>query len=242
MNSLPTVSPYRFSAPVSRELCFAFVSDLHCCDNSPVLHRLCQLQPDAVLVGGDFIHNNLKYAQGFDFLRQSGERFPTFCSIGNHELRFQGDLHAEIRRTGVVCLDNTFTQFHGVQLGGLTSALREQHVPNRFFLTQLPNLAFLRQYSRLPGYKLLLCHHPEYYPKFIRSLPIDLTLAGHAHGGQIRFFDRALYAPGQGLMPKYTGGLYDGRLLVGRGLGNTAFFPRINNDPEILAIYLTPTL
>ena len=240
MKNALTVSEYCFPASISRELCFAFVSDLHCCDNGPVLRKLTELQPDAVLVGGDFIHNNLKYKEGFEFLQYSAALFPTFCSIGNHELRFRGDLHAEIRRAGVLCLDNTFTEFKGVQLGGLTSALREQRIPHRLFLTQVPNLAFLYQFSRLPGYKLLLCHHPEYYKKYIRSLPIDLTLSGHAHGGQIRVFNHALYAPGQGILPKYTSGLYDGRLLVGRGLGNTAFFPRINDDPEILAIRLKP--
>ena len=240
MKNVLTVSDYSFSVPVPRKLCFAFVSDLHCCDNDPVIAKLALLRPDAVLVGGDFIHSNLKYQEGFQFLERSAALFPTFCSIGNHELRFQGDLHGEIRSTGVTCLDNASTLFQGVQLGGLTSALREQQIPNRLFLTQVPDLAFLHRFSRLSGYKLLLCHHPEYYPKYIRSLPVDMILSGHAHGGQIRFFNRALYAPGQGIMPKYTSGLYDSRLIVGRGLGNTAFFPRINDDPEIITIHFNP--
>ena len=240
MKPVLTVSDYYFEAAVPKALCFAFVSDLHCCDNNPVIDKLWEVEPDAVLVGGDFIHSNIKYEEGFAFLRRSAACFPTFCSIGNHELRYEGDLHAVIRETGVTCLDNQSVEFEGVQLGGLTSALREQQIPNRLFLTQVPDVVFLSQYSRLPGYKLLLCHHPEYYPKYIRQLPIDLTVSGHAHGGQIRFFDRAIYAPGQGILPKYTSGLYDGRLIVGRGLGNTAFFPRINDDPEILAIHLAP--
>ena len=240
MESNLSVTEYCFSAPVPGPLKFAFISDLHCCRNAPVLDKLSQLKPDAVLVGGDFIHSNIKFQEGFAFLRESAEKFPTFCSIGNHELRYQGDLHSAIRETGVTCLDNAFLDFQGVLLGGLTSALREQRIPNRFFLTQVPDLGFLHRYARTPGYKLLLCHHPEYYPRYIRPLPIDLMLAGHAHGGQIRFFNHALYAPGQGIFPRYTGGIHENRLIVGRGLGNTAFFPRINNDPEIVVIRLTP--
>ena len=241
MGTQLAVSEYCFSAPIPEKLCFAFISDLHCCNNDPILEKLAEISPDAVLVGGDFIHSNIKYEEGFDFLRRSAACYPTFCSIGNHELRFQGDLHEAIRETGVTCLDNAFTDFHGVLLGGLTSALREQRIPNRFLLTQVPDLGFLYRFSRAPGYKLLLCHHPEYYPKYIRPLPIDLMLAGHAHGGQIRFFDHALYAPGQGIFPKYTGGIHENRMIVGRGLGNTAFFPRINNDPEIVLIRLAPS-
>ena len=69
---------------------------------------------------------------------------------------------------------------------------------------------------------------------------IDLILAGHAHGGQIRLFGHGLYAYGQGLFPKYTKGIYDGKLIVSAGLANTSRFPRINNPPEIVFLTLKP--
>ena len=73
----------------------------------------------------------------------------------------------------------------------------------------------------------------------IKPLPIDLTLSGHAHGGQWRFFGRGVFSPGQGLFPKYTSGMYDGgRFIVGRGLGNPIIIPRIFNSPEVLVIRL----
>ena len=86
---------------------------------------------------------------------------------------------------------------------------------------------------------MLLCHHPEYYPKYIKDLPVDLTLSGHAHGGQWRLFGRGAYAPGQGIFPKYTAGVYENRLLVSRGLGNLYIVPKINNPPEILKIKIS---
>ena len=92
---------------------------------------------------------------------------------------------------------------------------------------------------RRSGYKVLLSHHPEYYPEYIKDLDIDLILSGHAHGGQLRFFGRGLFAPGQGLLPKYTSGIHDGRMIVSRGLANNAPpIPRLFNSKELIFIDL----
>ena len=53
------ITEYTVSAPVKEELCFAFVSDLHHCENKPVLQAVKSILPDAVLVGGDFMHKGL---------------------------------------------------------------------------------------------------------------------------------------------------------------------------------------
>ena len=69
-----------------------------------------------------------------------------------------------------------------------------------------------------------------------------LVLCGHAHGGQVRLpFVGGLYAPEQGVLPKYTAGMHqDGntRMIVSRGLGNSGFPLRFGNRPEIVAITL----
>ncbi|MBQ7306303.1 MAG: hypothetical protein IJW85_08850 [Clostridia bacterium] len=68
---------------------------------------------------------------------------------------------------------------------------------------------------------------------------IDLTLSGHAHGGQVRLFGRGLFAPGQGILPRLTSGWYfDRRLLVSRGLTNSAGAPRINDPCELILLHL----
>ena len=69
-------------------------------------------------------------------------------------------------------------------------------------------------------------------------MPIDLTLSGHAHGGQIRLLGQGLFAPGQGVLPRYTSGVYEGRLIVSRGLANTTFVPRLFNPTEMVYIHL----
>jgi len=84
--------------------------------------------------------------------------------------------------------------------------------------------------------KILLSHHPEYYAQYIKATKIDLTVSGHAHGGQWRFFGQGIFAPGQGFFPKYTAGVHDDRLIISRGLGNPHPIPRFNNPPELVIV------
>ena len=106
--------------------------------------------------------------------------------------------------------------------------------------TPPPDLRWLERFSAFQGFKLLLCHHPEYYPVYIKPLDIDIILSGHAHGGQWRLFGRGVFAPGQGLFPALTSGVYDNRLVVSRGLANTAGVPRIFNPTELVIVKLIP--
>ena len=99
-----------------------------------------------------------------------------------------------------------------------------------------PNAEVLRHFAALGGVKLLLCHHPEYFMPYIRRTDIALTVCGHAHGGQWRFFGRGVYAPGQGLLPRYTAGVIENRCVISRGLGNHTRIPRICNRPELVII------
>ena len=109
-----------------------------------------------------------------------------------------------------------------------------------FEKTPPPNLRWLARFSSLPGFKLLLCHHPEYYPDYIKPLPVDVILAGHAHGGQWRFFGHGIFSPGQGPFPALTSGVTDNRLVISRGLANNAGIPRLFNPPELVIVRLVP--
>lgn len=220
---------------VSEKVRFVFLSDLHNFDNSPILELIDKSNADAVLVAGDFIHNNNLFENGFEFLKYSALRLPTFCSLGNHEIYLENTIRTSVMKSGAVLLDNSFCTFKGIKIGGLTSG--------KFYSknNKQPDLNWLCGFSLEEGYKLLLCHHPEYFNKYICDLSIDITLSGHAHGGQWRFFDKGIYAPGQGLFPKYTCGLYDNRLLINRGIGNQFIIPRINNKPEIIILDINKT-
>ena len=91
------------------------------------------------------------------------------------------------------------------------------------------------------SYTIVLSHRPEAFNEYINN-SIDLAFTGHAHGGQIRLpFIGGIVAPNQGFFPKYTSGLYyekETYMVVSRGLGNSIFPFRINNNPEIIMVTL----
>ena len=99
------------------------------------------------------------------------------------------------------------------------------------------DLSFLERYKEETGFKILLCHYPHYYEKYLKKTDFDLILSGHAHGGQWRIFGQGLYAPHQGILPKYTAGIFDGRFIISRGSTNNAKpIPRLFNRTEVLEI------
>lgn len=101
------------------------------------------------------------------------------------------------------------------------------------------DLDWMHAYATKPGYKILICHHPEYYRRYIKDTEwdtFDLIVSGHVHGGQWRIGRHGVLAPGQGLFPKYCYGCYDKKLIVSAGLSNTACVPRFGNPTELVMI------
>lgn len=94
-------------------------------------------------------------------------------------------------------------------------------------------------------FTLLLAHRPEYIDHYL-DYNFDLILSGHAHGGQWRLpgIINGLYAPNQGLFPKYAGGQYNINgtvFIVSRGLSRESTrIPRIFNRPELVIIDIVP--
>ncbi len=193
------------------------------------------------------------------FLRACAGIAPCFVSLGNHELLLdEADLRA-LAETGATVLDNAFTRWRGCVIGGLSSGYAmdyrrhvaslppEERAAERYppcpgleglsgvqaAARLKPDTAWLDAFTQAGGWHILLCHHPEYWP-LLRGRPIELVCSGHAHGGQVRLFGQGLFSPGQGILPRYTRGLYEGRLLVSAGLANTVRVPRLFNPPELV--------
>lgn len=194
---------------------------------------------------------------------------PTVMSIGNHDwLLSEEDIHV-LKQMGVEVLHNEWKRYvlkeQQVLFGGLTSAQVAEYWKYRehFYLENgygdrypdwdrnqwaksvIPDSNWLFEFVKREGYKILLSHHPEYWAvkdPFLKEHKIDLVISGHAHGGQIRFFNRGLWASGQGWFPKYVRGLYQGKhgnIVVSTGIANTArITPRLFNPPEIVYVVL----
>ena len=190
---------------------------------------------DAVLVPGDLVDRHRRNnSEAMRFLREVPNAAPVFLSPGNHEVKYRRaeEFFRAVRDSRVTLLDNESVLFRGVRIGGLSSSLED------------PDLVFLSRFEKEEGFRLLLCHHPEVYRDYVSGREIDLTLCGHAHGGQIQIRGRGLFAPGQGLFPKLTHGLYDGgKMILSRGMTNGAKprIPRICNPCELIILNLERT-
>ena len=228
-----SLTEYTFrSAKIPRPLRLAVASDLHSAPFDDVLEEFARC--DAVLVPGDLVDRHRRNNENAErFLRTVPAIAPVFYSIGNHELKYRHaeEYLAEVKNSGVTLLDNESTVFQGIRIGGLSSTRGK------------PDTGFLDRFEEEEGYRLLMCHHPEIWRDYAAARNIDLTLCGHAHGGQIQICGRGLYAPGQGLFPKLTHGLYgDGKMLISRGMTNGAKprIPRICNPCELIILRLEP--
>lgn len=247
---------YRYNVPV--KICL--LADIHDRPFGEIVSSLRRRRPDIIAVAGDIIERVrtdtdkpviLQPRYSLDFLRACAACAPTFFSLGNHEWMLSDKDIKIITESGVTVLDNSFVRFGKLCIGGLTSAGASAYAQFRKNKPQLyptwnyfnapqryePQTQWLSHFEKQDGYKLLLCHHPEYL-KHLKSRRIDLILSGHAHGGQIRLFGQGLFAPGQGVFPRLTSGRHS-NMLISRGLSNTAkLIPRLFNRREI--VYIIP--
>lgn len=235
------ITEYKIKAPVRRSIKAAFIADNHDKPYRAIVDCIKGVGVDVIFCTGDIIYGHDDTVNNsFDMLNELKEIAPVYMSLGNHEGGAVKKVRDFCRDNGITLLEDAHTEFEGIRIGGLTSGLIVNDEPvteHHLEMTPPPNLEWLASFAELEGYKLLLNHHPEYYPVYIKPLDIDLTLSGHAHGGQIRIFGKGLIAPGQGFFPKYTSGMHDGRLIVSRGLANNAPpIPRLFNRTELIFI------
>ena len=215
----------------------ALLADMHGKSFETVSNYIKHHKPDYIAIVGDIIaHDNDKYP--FNFFEFCAKTTLTFFSLGNHERKISENQLSAIKNTGVVVLDNTWFKSGTLVFGGMTSAFVTEWRNTRQTVLRYanPDCYWLDEYVKQDGFHILLDHHPENYERITKKKNIDLILSGHAHGGQIRVFNQGLYAPHQGILPKYTSGVYDNRLIVSRGLANLNHIPRIGNPTELVYV------
>ncbi len=198
--------------------------------------RVIALQPDVLLLTGDYISNSLSFLPDcLEEIARVHTQYGTFATLGNHE-----NWYGELRNIQAI-----FDRYDITLLQNTNRVIHTGHGP--FAIAGIDDLrsGYPDLGAALHGIdktipKILLSHRPEIFPD-AALLGIHLTLAGHYHGGQIK-----LRLPGVNfslahLRTPYPEGLFridNSRLYVSRGIGTTFTPVRLNVPPEITMLYL----
>ncbi|MFJ7972641.1 metallophosphoesterase [Psychrobacillus sp. NPDC096389] len=220
------------------------ISDLHDATfgerQEKLAKKIRNADPDLIFLTGDLIDSNrYDLENSLDIVRQIISLAPVYYVTGNHEIATNDVEHikSSLKNIGVVVLSNEETTIEkdGEQLRiiGIEDPLSGVSVADA-----------LSTFKKVDNYTLMLSHRPETFQDYVNS-GVNLVFAGHAHGGQFRIPGLGgLVAPGQGLLPKYTAGVYtenETNMIVSRGLGNSVIPIRVFNTPEIIVVSLKAT-
>ena len=217
------------------------VSDLHNRaygrDGRDLIRAVEGLSFDCIAITGDLLDRHLpKHRKnGYRFAMEAAKLGPTYCVEGNHEWNIGwAEVMKDLRKRSVRVLNNEAVSFQRGDAGLELIGSRNRATVQEIRALVSPDVC-----------SVLLAHHPERIEDYART-GVDLVLSGHAHGGHVRIFNQGLFSPDQGVLPRYTSGVYTcgkTKQYVSRGAGNHSFLPpRIFNRPEIDLITLkTPS-
>ncbi len=215
----------------------AHISDYHNSNLSKkTVDILKEANPDIIAITGDLIDSRrTDIPKALEFIDEAVKISPVYYAPGNHESRIEEypDFEKELIDRGVTVLRN-----NKVYLKNGDEKITVMGVDDPEFGTDVEKEI---QELKDDNFTILLSHKPHLFDIYV-SNQIDLTLSGHAHGGQFRLpFIGGLFAPHQGFLPKYTEGLHtkdNSSMVISRGIGSSQISLRFNNNPEVVLIEL----
>lgn len=218
-----------------------FLSDIHINALLPeeyfseVVQKVLDMEPDLVLLGGDYVDSHTTdLHQALELLRPLGE-LETFAVLGNHDHWENPDTVTSILLDlGIEVLVNESVEFQRneqrIILCGVDDPFSGRHNVEETF-----------RGIESGDFTILLSHSPEIYGEIGQDQRVDLMLSGHTHGGQVTFF--GLWAP---ILPlkdrRFWRGEYQSehnRLIISNGIGVYKYPVRVFAPPKIDLIILS---
>lgn len=231
------------------------VSDTHNAqfgkNNKRLLKAIKDENPNIICITGDILDSYKPRIQiAINLLEGLSKIAPVYFVTGNHEYRLNKELEIindKMDEFGIKKLYNKSEKIYlndeYIDILGITDPTAENKTKDKNLDIMILNskLEKLINEEEKKVFKMLLTHRPEFIENYAKW-ELDLVLAGHAHGGQVRIPKiGGILAPEQGFFPKYTeGNILKGRtnMVVSRGLGNSFIPFRVNNNPELVIITL----
>lgn len=213
------------------------ISDTHIDTSVYNLHDLIDLvgslRPEIIFYTGDLLTTVKGLEDSITFLLSLGELAEVYFVLGNHDI-WSGLTASQLRdlvhtSNNIFVLDNESVYHDGFWIIGVNDPY-----------TYNSDLNKALQGVDGSGPKVLLAHSPQIIGEAAGE--VDVVLAGHTHGGQIRLpFIGPLWLPLPPKYLKYDYGLFmvsNTRMFVTRGVGTTFLPVRFNCPPEIVLLRL----
>lgn len=193
-----------------------------------IIRTINKQNADTILLGGDYVSGHKKGASmTIDKIAKEfsniHSKYGTYAVIGNHD-GWQGkeEIISELEKHNIKVLFNNNVCFDKFCVAGVDD-----------MQTGSPDIKKALPLNGKPV--ILISHTPDIMPDVPNS--VNLTLAGHLHGGQVRLFD-AITVPSK-FGTKYANGFLDDngkKIYTTFGLGTSILPVRFNCPPEITVI------
>jgi len=223
----------RYNAKNLENKKIVFVSDFHIAKGEKarlrkIVKKINKINPDLVLSGGDYIkgHDGKTTLPIEDIAEELGKiKSPVISVLGNHDGWYDKyRVQKALERNGIKVLRNNSTIFKNLYIAGVED-----------LQTSMPDISTALENTE--HQRILLTHTPDIY--YDIKDEVDLILAGHVHGGQVRIpFIGALICPSI-YGTKFSKGDFketQNRMIVTGGLGTSILTVRFCDIPEIVLI------
>jgi predicted MPP superfamily phosphohydrolase len=211
-----------------------------------VVERCNALRPDLVLLTGDLVHGSPRFIPRVaEVIGGLTPRLATLAVLGNHD-HWEGEQKSRraIRGAGVRLVENRrfWVDRHRISARALPGALCVAGVGDLWEGRTDLDGALGGVDPETP--RLLLAHNPDFAETTTAresSHRVDLMLAGHTHGGQVRLLGAGSLISPSRYGSKYDEGFVDGprfKVFVSVGVGTTILPVRFRVRPEVVLFEL----
>jgi len=215
---------------------FAHITDLHFSRESSrekkVLEILKEGVPDVIFITGDIVNYRRNFVASNYLKKIVNLGKPVYFVLGNwdYKVRDVENLKNALKSLSITVLENESTVFEKEDTRINIIGVSDPYTKRVDLKKAMSNIDKTL-------YTILLAHSPDIFYEAVAQ-NIDLVLAGHLHGGQVRFpfLKFAIYSPSK-YGSRFLCGIFISNsttMYVNRGIGESHFPIRIFSKPEVL--------